>query len=123
MKTKLEFLFRMIQVTNHNLNDAGLNQREIEDTCSLIASVGLNLIYQRREDGRFQFNPQEQANTTAFAQVVIDKFTTIQRKIVRECAGYPITLRISRQELLAMEGIDELMEILKGLMVKEVSNG
>lgn len=125
-RIRLEFLYRMLNLSNVIMtNVLRLTPNEVEQVVSIIASSGLQVAYLYRVDGMLVESHAEKVNAQGVAQVIADEFMNLSQRISAECDGLPITITGVRYECLLQEGLDNIMEILKGLMEarKEYDNG
>jgi hypothetical protein len=122
MKIKLELVFRLLQSIASEMRNGNQRMTEIENELSRVGSIAVSIIFQFRHEGTFQMSEAEHINGHAFGQVVFDHFMNLQRKIAEECTGLPITISITRNHLLIMDGMDELIELIKELSEKKESH-
>lgn len=126
MRIRLDFLFRTIAMMHYACEAEKMPQRDMEHINSMLATCALHLVYKHRLDERFQDSEAERVNARAFSQLCVDHFMTASKKIHDATVGIPITIRINREEMLTRHVIDDLIDILKGMLtpeVKEVSHG
>lgn len=125
MRVRLEFLYRTMNRGNMIMQQfLGASPNEIEQTQSVVASAGLQVLYMYRIEGEFIDSPAEKRSAEAIARFIADEFMRLSESINRECSGLPISLLITRYEIMVQGGIDKILEQVKGLIEgKEVSNG
>ena len=124
MRIKIEFLFRTLIAFNNDMQStAQLNNEEITALASAFVLSGIKVVhFYRRED---QFDLSNLDHIQGFlAEHIGDKFTEMSHKIYHACNGLPITLTFGKSQLIIEEGMDDIMDFLKGFYEdqKEVSN-
>jgi hypothetical protein len=125
MRIRMEFLYRTINMGGVIMNRSmKLSDNEQETVTSVLASAGLQVIYLHRIDGLLIENESEKRSAFAIAQVIADEFMRLSQKIHHACCGLPISITLARYEMMVQEGIDKILEIVKGLIEgKEAVNG
>lgn len=98
---------------------------DIERMNSVVATIGLNLIYIHRHNESVLLSREESINARGVSQVIADEFMTLSDEVKKQIGEVALPyMRHARMEMVIHSGIDRIIEVLKGLFEgKEVSNG
>jgi hypothetical protein len=127
MRTRIEFLFRMIGKMNGR--DFQMPIQAINRLTSMLVGDGISIIFIYRKDDLVDLTDEGKRNTDLFAEIVVRHFNNIRHRMMQPSPT--LGDQIGNLEIFIREGIDTMMMELKMFFEKlekaseqkEVSNG
>jgi hypothetical protein len=110
---KLTFLFRLLDETGRSFSPGQEKERDM--IISRLFSAGMQVIHSTRQDGIVMLNHNVDQIQRLVA-VVVGKFNEMNIAIhSSRHSGLPITLTFGTENMIIVEGIEELVESIEGI--------